>query len=148
METHPIGTEVKQQRLVLPLHKLQVVRITETDEAALINTGSGHKRFTTQSTPVVGGTTYQIKMWVSGAAGELRTSFYDETNSSYGTYNSYNTIASGPQTVITQSVTMPASCSDAQIILSLRNTDATGIMLDSVHVGVGTPPVVTAKNHL
>lgn len=112
-----------------------------TDEAALINIGSGHKRFTTISTPVVGGTTYNIEMWVSGV-GELRTGFYDETNLAYlNPYNGYNNITAGPQTVISQSVTMPATCTDAQFILSLRNTDSTGILLDSVYVGVGgTPP--------
>lgn len=117
-----------------------------TDEAALINTGSGHKRFTTQSTTVVAGETYQIKMWVSGTAGDLRTNFYDETNLAWGSYSPYTTIAAGPQTVITKSVTMPASCTDAQFILSLRNTDATGIMLDSVSVSAGSAPSATLKS--
>tara|TARA_B100000809_G_C15117022_1_gene522857 strand:- start:1116 stop:2525 length:1410 start_codon:yes stop_codon:yes gene_type:complete len=113
-----------------------------TDEAALINQTTSHKRFTTVSTPVVGGTTYVIKMWVSGV-GDLRTGFYDETNLAYlNPYNAYNNITAGPQTVITQSVTIPATCTDAQFILSLRNTDATGILLDSVYIGAGgvTPP--------
>lgn len=115
-----------------------------TDEAALINPTTGHKRFTTQTTTVVGGTTYQVKMWVSGAAGDLRVALYDETNDTYSYSNPYAAIVAGPQTLITQSLTMPASCTDAQFILSLRNTDATGILLDSVSVAVGSPAVVTA----
>ena len=117
-----------------------------TDEAALINIGSGHKRFTTESTSVVAGETYQIKMWVSGTAGDLRTSFYDETNLAFGSYNPYIAIVTGPQTMITQSITIPATCTAAQIILSLRNTDATGIMLDSVSVSAGSAPVATLKS--
>jgi hypothetical protein len=112
-----------------------------TDEAALINTGSGHKRFTTASTTVVAGETYNIEMWVSGV-GELRTSLYDLTNSAWEPYSPYTTITAGPQTMISHSITVPASCTSVEFILSLRNTDATGILLDSVYVGVGsvTPP--------
>jgi len=37
---------------------------------------------------------------------------------------------------------MPPACTSAQFLLSLRNTDATGILLDSVYIGAGgvTPP--------
>ncbi|MDG1475648.1 MAG: T9SS type A sorting domain-containing protein [Vicingaceae bacterium] len=115
-----------------------------SDMAALINSTTSHKRFTTESTAVVGGTTYTIKIWVSGNTGELRTNYYDETDGTtagYGTYNSYVTI-SGAQTIVSQSVTVPSTCNDAQFILSLRNTDATGILVDSVSVTAGgtTPP--------
>ena len=119
-----------------------------SDMAALINSTTSHKRFTTESTPVVGGTTYTIKMWVSGNAGELRTNYYDETDGTtagYGTYNSYVNISGGTQTIVSQSVVIPATCNDAQFILSLRNTDATGILVDSVYVGVGTAVVAANK---
>lgn len=111
--------------------------------AQVINTGSGHKRLTTENVEVVAGSTYEIKIWVAGLAGDLRTNFYDVTNASYGTYNSYSTIVAGPQYVITQSVTVPASCDSAQFILSLRNTDANGILIDSVAITSGSAPVAT-----
>ena len=112
--------------------------------AKLVNTTSSHKRFTTESTTVVAGETYEIKMWVSGAAGDLRSGFFDEidgTASGYN-YNAYTPISGGTQSVVSQSVTMPASCTSAQFILSLRNTDAAGILVDSVSVTAGgvTPP--------
>jgi len=114
-----------------------------TKMASLINTGNSHKRFTTQPVTVVAGETYDITMWVSGVAGEIRTAFYDATNSSYSAYGNYVTLTSTTQTTITQTVTLPATCTSAEFILSLRKTDAAGIILDSVAVVSSTPPVAT-----
>lgn len=111
--------------------------------AALVNTGTTHKRFTTQPTAVVGGSTYQIKMWVSGNAGNLRTGWYDTTNGAWSTYNPYASVSGGTQSIISQSVTVPSTCNYAEFILSIQSTDATGIYLDSVYIGVGTPTATT-----
>lgn len=111
--------------------------------AQVVNTGSGHKRFTTIPTEVVAGTTYDIKIWVAGLAGDLRTNYYDITNDAYGSYNSYASIVSASQTIVTQTVTIPALCDSAQFILSLRNTDANGILIDSVSITSGSAPVAT-----
>lgn len=111
--------------------------------AELINSTTSHKRFTTESVQVVNGATYEIKIWVTGLAGDLRTNYYDVTNIAYGSYNGYVAVVAGPQSIITQSVTLPATCDSAQFILSLRNTDANGILIDSVSVTAGSAPVAT-----
>ncbi len=109
---------------------------------SLANTSGSHKRFTTQNTAVVAGTTYDIKMWISGIGGDIRTNYYDVTNNAFGSYNGYVT-ATATQTMVSQSVTIPASCDSAQFILSLQNTDVTGIIIDSVSVTSGSAPVAT-----
>ncbi len=110
--------------------------------AALINQSTSHKRFTTQSIQVTAGETYEIQFWVSGAVGDIRSNYYNVSTGSYGTYNSYVTVTS-TQTMVTQTITLAATCDSAQFILSLKNTDATGIFLDSVAINVTTPPVAT-----
>ena len=64
-----------------------------TSFANIINSGSGHKRLTTQAITVVPGSTYIIEMWIAGTAADLRVNYYDLTNSSYGTYTSYQTVS-------------------------------------------------------
>jgi hypothetical protein len=67
-------------------------------------------------------------MWVAGAAGQLRTGFYDATNAAYNTYNTYFNMATesaGNLVLLTQEVTVPASCTSGQFILSLHSTDPT-----------------------
>lgn len=113
-----------------------------TSMAALINAGTSHKRFTTKSLAVTAGSTYEIKFWISGATGDIRTNYYNVTSASWGTYNSYVTVTS-TQTMVTQTVTLAATCDSAQFIISLRNTDATGIFLDSVSITSGSAPVGT-----
>jgi len=124
-----------------------------TSMASLIDTTTSHVRFTTQAVTVTPGETYKIEMWVAAQnTGDLRTNFYDLTNSAYGTYNSYVNVASqsaGSLTLVTQTVTMPATCTSAEFILSLRNTDPStaslgiGILVDSVAISVTTPPVTS-----
>ena len=127
-----------------------------TSSASLVNDTGSHKRFTTQPVTVVPGETYEIKMWVAASMGDLRTNFYDLTNASYGSYNPYMdlaTLSGGNQVMVSQTITIPAGCTSAEIILSLRNTDATtsglgiGIILDSVSVSTlavtYTPKTIT-----
>jgi predicted extracellular nuclease len=125
-----------------------------TSSASLINDTGTHKRFTTQAVNVIAGETYEIKMWVTASMGDLRTNYYDLTNAAYGTYNPYMdlaTLSGGNQVMVSQTVTMPAGCSSAEFILSLRNTDPStsgapffiGIILDSVSITTTTPPVIT-----
>lgn len=117
-----------------------------TSLAQLLNPSTSHKRFTTQDIAVVGGETYEIKMWVNGTAGsELRTGFYDATNDSYNTYGTYFDVyleTGGVTSMLTQTVVVPATCTNGQFILSVRNTDAiVGLVVDSVSIAV-TEPVV------
>lgn len=121
-----------------------------TSMASLINASPNHKRFTTQPVTVVPGESYLIEMWViAPTAGELRTSYYDVTNGDYTNYNSYIDVAAasgGNLVMVSQTVTVPATCSSAEFILSLRNTDATsGILVDSVAITSTTPPVANIK---
>ncbi|MDT8412899.1 MAG: T9SS type A sorting domain-containing protein [Vicingaceae bacterium] len=129
-----------------------------TSMASLINTSGTHNRFTTQSVTVVPGESYLIEMWVVAQnSGELRTGYYDVTNSQYTTlYNPYIDVAAasgGNLVMISQTVTVPANCTSAEFILSLRNTDATtapapfeiGILVDSVAITSTTPPVANIK---
>ena len=120
-----------------------------TSMVNLINEGSSHKRFTSQSIAVTGGTTYDVNMYVSGLTGELRTAFYDLTNASYSSYNGYvdlSTASAGTLTMITQSITVPATCTDIELILSLRNTDSLGFVIDSVSLAEPANPPMPAPH--
>lgn len=128
-----------------------------TSMASLINATTTHKRFTTQPVTVVPGESYLVEMWVVAQnSGELRTNYYDVTNSAYGTYNPYIDVATasgGNLVMISQTVTVPANSSSVEFILSLRNTDPTtapapfeiGILVDSVAITATTPPTPTIK---
>lgn len=126
-----------------------------TSMASLVNATTTHKRFTTQPVTVVAGETYQIQLWVAAqTSGELRTNYYDVTNAAYGTYNSYIDVAAasgGNLTLITQNVTVPATSTSVEFIVSIRNTDPLtapfniGILIDSVAISVTTPPAPTIK---
>ena len=128
-----------------------------TSMASLINATTTHKRFTTQPVSVVAGESYLIEMWVVAQnSGELRTNYYDVTNSAYGTYNPYIDVATtsgGNLVMISQTVTVPANSTSVEFILSLRNTDPTtapapfeiGILVDSVAITATTPPTTTIK---
>lgn len=117
-----------------------------TSMAQLFNPTTSHKRFTTQDVAVMGGETYEVKIWMTGSPGsELRTGFYDATNDSYNTYGTYFDIfteTGGEITMLSQTVVVAPSCTNGQFILSVRNTDdMVGIVIDSVSIAV-TEPVV------
>lgn len=121
-----------------------------TSMASLINTSSNHKRFVTDAITVVPGESYLIEMWVACQdSGELRTGYYDVTNSTYGTYNPYIDVATasaGSLVMVSQTVTVPATSSSVEFILSLRSTDPTlGIQLDSIAITATTPPPANIK---
>ena len=128
-----------------------------TSMASLINTTTSHKRFVTDAFTVTGGQSYLIEMWVVAQnSGDLRTNYYDVTNSAYGTYNNYMSVSdsSGGNLVkVAQIVTVPSTCTSAEFILSLRNTDPTtapapfeiGILLDSIAITSTTTPPVSIK---
>jgi|TARA_R110000782_G_scaffold237188_1_gene323493 hypothetical protein len=126
-----------------------------TSMASLINTSTSHKRFVTDAITVVPGESYLIEMWVACQdSGELRTGYYDVTNASYGTYNPYIDVATtsaGNLVMVSQTVTVPATSSSVEFILSLRNTSVNqsvfniGIFLDSIAITATTPPTPTIK---
>lgn len=117
---------------------------------------SSHRRFSTQPVTVTSGQTYKIDMWVAAQnSGELRTNYYDITNGNvYGTYNPYIDVAAasaGNLVMISQNVTVPAGCTSAEFILSIKNTDPStasfgiGITIDSIAISVTTPTAPTIK---
>jgi hypothetical protein len=128
----------------------QTVGVTYgTSMASLLNTTSSHKRFTTQPVTVVPGETYDIQMWVAATQGDLRTNYYDATNGTYGSYNTYldmSVESAGNLVMLSQTVTIPAGCTSAEFILSLKNTDPStagspffvGIIVDSVSISVAS----------
>jgi hypothetical protein len=123
--------------------------------ASLINATSSHKRFVTDAITVVPGESYLIEMWVACQdSGELRTGYYDVTNANYGTYNPYIDVATasaGSLVMVSQTVTVPATSSSVEFILSLRNTSVNqsvfniGIQLDSIAITATTPPPANIK---
>ncbi|MGB1041587.1 MAG: T9SS type A sorting domain-containing protein, partial [Flavobacteriales bacterium] len=111
--------------------------------ANLINSGSGHKRFTTQPVTLVGGKTYKVEYWVAGLQGDMRLAFYDGTNGNYLYPNGYNTLSSAALVKLTDSITVPATCTSGEFIFSFRSTSALGVGMDSVSImelGGTTPP--------
>lgn len=134
----------------------QTVGVTYgTSMASLVNASTSHKRFVTDAFTVTSGQSYLIEMWlIAQNSGELRTNFYDVTNSNYGTYNPYMSVSDssmGNLVRVAQVVTVPATCTSAEFILSLRNTDAStaslgiGIVLDSIAITSTTPPPANVK---
>ncbi len=117
--------------------------------AALFNATTSHKRFTTQPVTVVPGESYLIEMWVACQdSGELRTGYHDVTNNGwgYGSYIDVATASGGNLVMVSQTVTVPVTCSSAEFILSLRSADPTsGILVDSVAITSTTPPVANIK---
>ncbi|MBI2280616.1 MAG: T9SS type A sorting domain-containing protein [Bacteroidetes bacterium] len=119
-----------------------------TSAAAIKNTTTSHKRFSTQTVNVDSSGTYEIKVWVKASAGQLRTGHYYITNTSttgYGTYNPYvdlSTASAGNLVMITQTVTVVSTADSAQFILSFHSTDGvTDLIVDSIHISSSTPPV-------
>lgn len=115
-----------------------------TSMALLKNASPDHKRFTTENLTVVGGTTYEIKMWITGTEGcELRTAFYNADADAFLYPNGYLDIfaeTSGDLTMLSQTITVPATCTNGEFILSIRNTDdLVGIALDSVSIAETEP---------
>ena len=118
-----------------------------TSAAAIKNTGTSHKRFSTKTVNVDTSGTYEIKMWVKASAGQLRTGHYyiGSGGSNYGTYNSYidlSTASAGQLVMLSQIVTMGSTTDSAQFILSFHSTDGvTDLIVDSVNIASTTPPV-------
>jgi hypothetical protein len=108
--------------------------------AQLVNDNSSAKRLASEPTTVTAGETYEIKMWVSALAGDVSTRVYDLTNIAWGTFNpAYINIAGTTNSMISQTVTIPAGCTSVEFLLYIKNTGATGMALDSVSVAITTP---------
>ena len=123
----------------------------------LINTASGHKRFTTQGIHVDNGTQYVISFWVKGK-GDIRVALYDgrATGSGYSNYSAYHNINSASYQFCEDTITAENSLDAGEFILSLRNTDESfdHLIVDDVTIvaitneGFVAEPVATITGNL
>ncbi|MEN8839238.1 MAG: T9SS type A sorting domain-containing protein [Flavobacteriales bacterium] len=112
--------------------------------AQIVNQSSSHKRFTNVGVPVAAGN-YEVKVWYyADSTVDLRINFYD---GSYGTYNGYKIIpaASVPTSgIYSDTLTVSSAATAGEFILSLRNTNSTGLGIDSIAItklgGTAPPP--------
>lgn len=105
----------------------------------LENATSSHKRFTTQPLSVEANMDYTVSFWVRGS-GEIRVGLFDDrtTGSGYATYSSYTSAATS-WTQVTQTITAVESVSNAEFILSVRNTAAPEhVVVDDVSITTGS----------
>lgn len=101
----------------------------------LVNTESGHKRFTSQPLSVESGQNYEITFWARGN-GELRTGLFDEREEGFGyVYNPYINLSSTEWTEYSQSIIAQENSDIAEFIFSLRNTSGDlNVQIDRVVV--------------
>lgn len=99
----------------------------------LINTASGHKRFSTQTLHVDNGTQYEISFWVKGH-GEIRVAMFDgrQSGSGYSAYSAYHNINSTTYQYCVDTIEAVITTDDAEFILSLRNTETDHLIVDDV----------------
>lgn len=107
--------------------------------ARLTNTGTSHKRLSTQPISVTDGTSYQIKFWAKGQ-GDVRTGMMDSRPTGFGyAYNSYITVNTTTWTMYTQNITCANDTVGAEFIFSVKATVAPNhIMIDSVVISEAT----------
>ena len=117
----------------------------------LINTGSSHRRFTSQVTTVEDEVAYVITFWVKGQ-GQIRTGLFDdrETGFGYAPYNDYIDVESDTWAEYSQIVTAANSSDIAEFIFSLRFTgeDYGHLQLDHVTVEEFEPEPPTEVDNL
>ncbi len=104
----------------------------------LANTGTGHKRFTTQAIAVDSSVQYLITYYVKGH-GDIRTALYDgRSGGGYSDYNEYHSINSAAYQCITDTVTATHTAADAEFIFSLKSTVAADghLVIDNVAITV------------
>ena len=119
-----------------------VVQVTSGAHAGdyacqLINTASGHKRFSTQAIHVDNGTQYVISFWIKGK-GDIRVAMYDgrQTGSGYSSYSAYHNINSTSYQQYTDTVVAANTTDAGEFILSVKSTNADNdhLIVDDVTV--------------
>lgn len=107
--------------------------------AQLVNTGSSHKRFTTQNLTSVAGQSYEIKFWAKGN-GDIRSGIIDDDYR----YADYITVNTSTWTEYSQVVTANAAVDTAQFMISLRDAVAPDyLQIDSFVVTTTTASTVS-----
>lgn len=132
----------------------RVLESSDAQEGAkslnLINEGSSHQRFTSQPINLEANTSYTLTYYVKGE-GEVRNAFFngnaDSSGSGYSTYSPY-TNATGEWTEVTYVLETLEDFTGVEIIFSLRNTSAEGILIDNAILTVGGEIEVTEVANL
>jgi len=110
-----------------------------TSNAVLTNTSTSHRRFTTTGMSITGSTTYSIRFWAKGQ-GDVRSGLWDGLGTA-GTnyaYNSYISLNSTVWTAYTQTMVAGATSSNAEFIMSVRNSVAPNhVQIDSLTITMG-----------
>ena len=85
-------------------------------------------RFSTQNVAVVAGSKYKLELFVESYQGDMAFGYYDVTNSTYGPVSAYTSISSGATGIlIIDSLTVPPTCTSAQLVIYVKNTATIGI---------------------
>lgn len=116
----------------------------------LINEGTSHQRFTSQPINLEANTSYTLTYYVKGE-GEVRNAFFngnpDSSGSGYSAYSPYNNATDG-WTQLTYVFETEEDFTGVEIIFSLRNTSAEGILIDNVVLSTGGEVDVTEVTNL
>jgi hypothetical protein len=106
----------------------------------LINATTSHKRFTTTAVSIESGTAYKVEFYAKGK-GDIRLGIKRTASiASYMTYPAYTSINSSSWEMYTLTIVADTTSSDAEFILSIRNTDASmeHLVIDNVTISVDT----------
>lgn len=100
----------------------------------LLNTASGHKRFTSQPIALQADTSYKLTFYIKGE-GDVRGGFYNGDPESPGDSYAYGSYAAGTEGEWTEATylftTNDEFFSEVQVIFSVRNTSEDGLLIDS-----------------
>lgn len=121
-----------------------------TSAVRLINPGTTHVRFSSQSTAVTEGQAYEARFWIKGK-GDIRFGLYDndQSNGDFGyTYAPYLSINSSTWTMQTQQVVADTNFNTAEFILSFKATDAAfnHLEIDSISICPVTQSLTSIYN--
>lgn len=121
-----------------------------TSAVRLINPGTSHVRFSSQSTSVAQGQAYEARFWVRGK-GDIRFGLYDndQSNGDFGyTYAPYLAINSSAWTMQTQQVVADTNFNTAEFIFSFKATDGSmnHLEIDSVSICPVTQSLTSIYN--
>lgn len=113
----------------------------------LINQETYPKRIASLTRQVMAGMDFELTFYVKGK-GEIRTGIFDERSLDEGFFhNDYITVNSDTWTQYTQTIRVTKSSSNAEFILSARNTD--GLIVDDVVIRLvseTSPSIITNNN--
>lgn len=125
-ETHTTGLTVAQS---------DIAHEGSSSCQLIVPSTTQHRRFTSKPLNVVAGQEYTVTFWVRGS-GDVRTGFYSGQGSGVGDNYKYNDYiaATGTWTQHTQTVTAPATSSEAELIFSVRSTTGDHILIDDVEM--------------